>query len=56
MTKPYEPRIRDVPGYETHAMRDIIIYDDVEAELYDKDLLIGPADCLSGILPSRRSS
>ena len=42
-----------MPGYETHTKKNITIYNNVDAMLYDKDLLMGPADCLSGILPSK---
>ena len=37
-----------MPGYETHTMKNITIYDNVDAVL-----LRGLADCLSGILPSK---
>ena len=48
MTKPYEPRIRDVPSLEAHTVKDLTNYENVDGVLYGKNLLMGPVDCLSG--------
>ena len=48
VTKPYEPRIRDVPSLEAHTVKDLTNYENVDGVLYGKNLLMGPVDCLSG--------
>ena len=45
-----------MPGYETHTVRDIIIYDDVDAELYDTDLLPVLRRPLEGSHPLKQST
>ena len=55
VTKPYKSRLRDVPSYETHTMKDITNYDNVDAMLYDKDPLMGPGGLLEQMTPFQRS-